>query len=53
MYRQEMGMRLGPALGYWGRGPSADHVPPAREAERLGYDSVWTAESGARTPSRR
>ncbi|WP_328428115.1 LLM class F420-dependent oxidoreductase [Streptomyces sp. NBC_00443] len=38
-------MRLGLALGYWGRGPSADHVPLALEAEQLGYDSVWTAES--------
>ncbi|MBE4738005.1 LLM class F420-dependent oxidoreductase [Streptomyces caniscabiei] len=38
-------MRLGLALGYWGRGPSADHVPLVQEAERLGYDSVWTAES--------
>ncbi|MFF9587078.1 LLM class F420-dependent oxidoreductase [Streptomyces achromogenes] len=38
-------MRLGLALGYWGRGPDAGHVPPAREAERLGYDSGRTAES--------
>ncbi|EMF55694.1 MULTISPECIES: LLM class F420-dependent oxidoreductase [Streptomyces] len=38
-------MRLGLALGYWGRGPSAEHVPLVQEAERLGYDSVWTAES--------
>jgi F420-dependent oxidoreductase-like protein len=38
-------MRLGLALGYWGRGPSPDHVRLVQEAERLGYDSVWTAES--------
>jgi F420-dependent oxidoreductase-like protein len=38
-------MRLGLALGYWGRGPDPDHVALAREAEQLGYDSVWTAEA--------
>ncbi|MFJ7056500.1 LLM class F420-dependent oxidoreductase [Streptomyces griseobrunneus] len=38
-------MRLGLALGYWGRGPDPGHLALTQEAERLGYDSVWTAEA--------
>ncbi|MBT2403568.1 MULTISPECIES: LLM class F420-dependent oxidoreductase [unclassified Streptomyces] len=38
-------MRLGLALGYWGRGPDPAHLDLAAEAENLGYDSVWTAEA--------
>jgi F420-dependent oxidoreductase-like protein len=37
-------MRLGLNLGYWGAG-AADRVALAQEAERLGFDSVWTAEA--------
>lgn len=38
-------MKLGIMWGYWGAAPPADLVPLTVEAERLGYDSVWTAES--------
>ncbi|GAA3489733.1 LLM class F420-dependent oxidoreductase [Streptomyces cremeus] len=38
-------MRLGLALGYWGRGPDPGHLALVQEAERLGYDSVWTSEA--------
>jgi alkanesulfonate monooxygenase SsuD/methylene tetrahydromethanopterin reductase-like flavin-dependent oxidoreductase (luciferase family) len=37
-------MRLGLALGYWGRGPNPAHLELAREAERLGYRRFWVAE---------
>ncbi|TXS91199.1 LLM class F420-dependent oxidoreductase [Parahaliea aestuarii] len=38
-------MKLGLQLGYWGAQPPPDFVERAVEAENLGYDSVWTAES--------
>ena len=38
-------MKLGLQLGYWGSGPPPNPVEHILEAERLGYDSVWTAES--------
>ncbi|MFD9719963.1 LLM class F420-dependent oxidoreductase [Streptomyces sp. NPDC059076] len=38
-------MRLGLALGHWGRGPTPGHLDLAREAERIGYHSVWTGET--------
>ncbi|MFM8237746.1 MAG: LLM class F420-dependent oxidoreductase [Actinomycetota bacterium] len=38
-------MKLGLQLGYWGAQPNPFHVYLAQEAEQLGYDSVWTAES--------
>jgi F420-dependent oxidoreductase-like protein len=38
-------MKLGVQLGYWGAAPPPDAVEKIAEAERLGYDSMWTAES--------
>jgi len=38
-------LRLGLQLGYWGAEPPRDPIGIAQEAERLGFDSVWTAES--------
>ena len=39
-------MKLGVHVGYWGLGlTSEDQIAIVQEAERLGYDSVWTAET--------
>jgi F420-dependent oxidoreductase-like protein len=38
-------MKLGLQMGYWGAGPPAGALELVLEAERLGFDSVWTAES--------
>src|SRR6202035_80336 len=46
-------MKLGLGLGYWGAGPDPGTLDLVLEAERLGFDSVWTAEaygSDALTP---
>src|SRR4029079_10167254 len=39
-------MRLGLHIGYWGLGLTADEqLTLVREAESLGFDSVWSAEA--------
>jgi alkanesulfonate monooxygenase SsuD/methylene tetrahydromethanopterin reductase-like flavin-dependent oxidoreductase (luciferase family) len=39
-------MKLGVHIGYWGLGlTSEEQLKIVAEAERLGYDSVWTAEA--------
>src|SRR5579872_4650779 len=46
-------LKLGLQLGYWGAGPPPNAVQQVLEAERLGFDSFWTAEaygSDALTP---
>ena len=37
-------LQLGLMLGYWGAQPE-DHLDLVLEAERIGFDSVWTAEA--------
>jgi F420-dependent oxidoreductase-like protein len=46
-------MKLGLGMGYWSAGPPPGTLDMVLEAERLGFDSVWTAEaygSDALTP---
>jgi alkanesulfonate monooxygenase SsuD/methylene tetrahydromethanopterin reductase-like flavin-dependent oxidoreductase (luciferase family) len=39
-------VRLGVHIGYWGLGlTAAEQLELVQEAERLGFDSIWTAEA--------
>lgn len=38
-------MKIGLNTGYWSSGPPADVHERIAEAERLGFDSIWTAEA--------
>ena len=38
-------LSLGYNTGYWGSGPPAGALEAIHEADRLGYDSIWTAEA--------
>jgi len=38
-------MKLGMTWGYWGQLPPPDIAGISQEAERLGFDSIWTAEA--------
>ena len=38
-------MKLGLMLGYWGAQPPENPLEQAIEAEKLGFDSVWSAEA--------
>src|ERR1700740_2433550 len=38
-------LKLGLNMGYWGGGPPPGAADSIQEGERLGFDSVWTAEA--------
>ena len=38
-------LKLGLNIGYWAGGPPPDAAETVAEAERLGFDSLWTAEA--------
>lgn len=38
-------LKLGLSFGYWAGGPPPGITETVQEAERLGYDSMWTAEA--------
>ena len=38
-------LKLGLNFGYWTGGPPPDAIEGLKEAERLGFDSCWTAEA--------
>jgi F420-dependent oxidoreductase-like protein len=38
-------LKLGLNFGYWAGGPPPNAIEGLQEAERLGYDSCWTAEA--------
>ena len=38
-------LKLGLSTGYWSSGPPAGALEAVKEADRLGFDSFWTAEA--------
>ena len=38
-------LKLGMSLGYWAGGPPPGAAEAVLEADRLGFESVWTAEA--------
>jgi F420-dependent oxidoreductase-like protein len=38
-------LKLGLNIGYWAGGPPPNAIESIQEAEKLGFDSVWTAEA--------